>query len=274
MSRRVYAVLSVVTMSLLACYFLFPIYMAIINSFKTQSDMFTSVLSFPTKLQFENFTQAFKKANMLHSAWNSVVVTVTGIVGIVLFSSLAGYKLSRTSGKLSNIIFLMFVSSMLIPFQTIIIPLIKMAKNLGLQGTPLGLGVVCAGLGVNMAVFLFHGFVKGVPRELDESAQMDGCGEVRTFFTIIFPLLLPITFTIIVLNLLWLWNDFLLPVLMLSDFREYTLVLAINMFFGKYSREWSLILASLILSSLPIVVIFSIFQRWIIQGITDGAVKG
>jgi raffinose/stachyose/melibiose transport system permease protein len=274
MSRRFYAVLSIIAMSLLACYFLFPIYMALINSFKTQSEMYISVLSLPTKLHFENFANAYKKANMLHSAWNSIMVTVTGIVGIVIFSSLAGYKLSRTSGKLSNFIFLIFVSSMLIPFQTIIIPLIKMAKSLGLQGTPLGLGVVCAGLGVNMAVFLFHGFVKGVPRELDESAQMDGCGEVRTFYTIIFPLLLPITFTIIVLNLLWLWNDFLLPVLLLSDFRQYTLVLTINMFFGKYSREWSLILASLILSSLPIVVIFSIFQRWIIQGITDGAVKG
>jgi raffinose/stachyose/melibiose transport system permease protein len=248
--------------------------MAVINSFKTQSEMYTSVLSLPTNLHFENFSQAFKKANMLHSAWNSIMVTLTGIIGIVLFSSLAGYKLSRTSGKLSNIIFLIFVSSMLIPFQTIIIPLVKMAKSLGLQGTPMGLGVVCVGLGVNTAVFLFHGFVKGVPRELDESAQMDGCGEVRTFYTIIFPLLLPITFTIIVLNLLWLWNDFLLPVLMLSDFRQYTLVLTINMFFGKYSREWSLILASLIMSSLPIVVIFSLFQRWIIQGITDGAVKG
>jgi raffinose/stachyose/melibiose transport system permease protein len=261
-------------MCLFACYFLFPIYMAVINVFKTQSEMYTSVLSLPTKLHFENFSQAFTKANMLHSAWNSIMVTVIGIIGIVLFSSLAGYKLSRTSGKLSNIIFLIFVSSMLIPFQTIIIPLVKMAKSLGLQGTPMGLGAVCVGLGVNTAVFLFHGFVKGVPRELDESAQMDGYGEVRTFYAIIFPLLLPITFTIIVLNLLWLWNDFLLPVLMLSDFRQYTLVLTINMFFGKYSREWSLILASLILSSLPIVVIFSIFQRWIIQGITDGAVKG
>jgi raffinose/stachyose/melibiose transport system permease protein len=125
-----------------------------------------------------------------------------------------------------------------------------------------------------MAVFLYHGFVKGIPRELDESAKMDGCGEVKTFFMIILPLLLPITFTIGILNLLWLWNDFLLPVLMLTDFRQYTLVLTINMFFGKYSREWSLILASLILSSIPIVVIFAIFQRWIIQGITEGAVKG
>lgn len=274
MSRRVYSVMSLLVLSVLAVYFLFPIYMAVINSFKSQSEMYGSVLSLPSRLQLDNYVQAFKKTNMLRSAWNTVVVSVTGIVGIVFFSSMAGYKLSRTPGKLSQAIFMMFVASMLIPFQTIMVTLTKMAKNLGLQGSPFGLGVVCAGLGVNMAIFLYHGFVKGVPRELDESAKMDGCGEFKTYITIIFPLLLPITFTIVILNLLWLWNDFLLPVLLLTDFRKYTLVLTINMFFGKYSREWSLILASLILSSIPIVVIFAVFQRWIIQGITDGAVKG
>ncbi|TXK74625.1 carbohydrate ABC transporter permease [Paenibacillus sp. N3.4] len=274
MTRRTYAGLSLLALAVLAVFFLFPIYMAVLNSFKTQGEMYSSVLGFPVKLHLENYVQAFKKANMLQSGWNTIVVTVTGIVVIVLCSSLAGYKLSRTPGKLSNAIFMLFVSSMLIPFQTIMVTLTKMAKTLGLQGSPFGLGIFFAGLGVSMAVFLYHGFVKGIPRELDESAKMDGCGEVKTFFLIILPLLLPITFTIGILNLLWLWNDFLLPVLMLTDFRQYTLVLTINMFFGKYSREWSLILASLILSSIPIVVIFAIFQRWIIQGITDGAVKG
>jgi raffinose/stachyose/melibiose transport system permease protein len=273
-NRRIYTLLSVISLTILALFFLFPIYMAILNSFKTQSEMYRSVLGMPTSLHVENYVQAFKKANMLKSGLNTIIVTVTGISLIVFFSSLAGYKLSRTSGKLSNAIFLLFVSSMLIPFQTIMVTLTKMAKNLGLQGTPFGLGIVCAGLGVSMAIFLYHGFVKGIPRELDESAKIDGCSEFKTFFIIIMPLLLPITFTIVILNLLWLWNDFLLPVLLLTDFRQYTLVLTINMFFGKYSREWSLILASLILSSIPIVVIFAIFQRWIIQGITDGAVKG
>jgi raffinose/stachyose/melibiose transport system permease protein len=236
--------------------------------------MYRSVLSLPSHLQLDNYVQAFKKANMLKSGWNTIVVTVTGITGIVFFSSMAGYKLSRTPGKLSNMIFMLFVSSMLIPFQTIMVTLTKMAKNLGLQGTPFGLGIVYVGLGVSLAIFLYHGFVKGIPKELDESAKMDGCGEFKTFYKIIFPLLLPITFTIGILNLLWLWNDFLLPLLMLTDFRNYTLVLTINMFFGKYSREWSLILASLILSSIPVIVIFAVFQRWIIQGITEGAVKG
>ncbi|WP_219835434.1 carbohydrate ABC transporter permease [Paenibacillus sp. R14(2021)] len=274
MSKRIYSVLSWAVLLLLAVYFLFPIYMAIVNSFKTQSEVYRSVLGLPTSLHFDNYVEAFKKANMLRSGLNTIIVTVTGIVGIVVCSSLAGYKLSRTRSRLSNWIFMLFVASMLIPFQTIMVTLTKMARDLGLQGTPFGLGVVCAGLGVNMAIFLYHGFVKGIPRELDESASIDGSGEWKGFFLIIFPLLMPITFTIIVLNLLWLWNDFLLPVLLLNDYRNYTLVLTINMFFGKYSRDWSLILASLILSSIPIVLVFAFFQRWIIQGITDGAVKG
>ncbi|WP_127493372.1 carbohydrate ABC transporter permease [Paenibacillus glycanilyticus] len=274
MSRRIYSVLAWAVLAVLAVYFLFPIYMAIVNSFKSEGEVYNSVLGLPSALKFDNYTEAFKKANMLRSGWNTVIVTVTGIVGIVACSSLAGYKLSRTRSRLSSWIFMLFVASMLIPFQTIMVTLTKMARDLGLQGSPLGLGVVCAGLGVNMAIFLYHGFVKGIPRELDESASMDGCGEWKGFFLIIFPLLLPITFTIVVLNLLWLWNDFLLPVLLLNDYRQYTLVLTINMFFGKYSRDWALILASLILSSIPIVLIFAFFQRWIIQGITEGAVKG
>ncbi|NBD25682.1 carbohydrate ABC transporter permease [Paenibacillus glycinis] len=274
MSRRLYSALAWIVLALLAVYFLFPIYMAIVNSFKTEGEVYSSVLGLPSTFKFDNYTEAFKKANMLHSGLNTVIVTVTGIVGIVVCSSLAGYKLSRTRSRLSNWIFMLFVASMLIPFQTIMVTLTKMARNLGLQGSPFGLGVVCAGLGVSMAIFLYHGFVKGIPRELDESASIDGCGEWKGFFLIIFPLLVPITFTIVVLNLLWLWNDFLLPVLLLNDYRKYTLVLTINMFFGKYSRDWALILASLILSSIPIVLIFAFFQRWVIQGITDGAVKG
>jgi raffinose/stachyose/melibiose transport system permease protein len=274
MRSRLYSLLAWIVLGVLAVYFLFPIYMALINSFKTQAEIYKSVLKLPSSPNFNNYTNAFTKANLLRSGLNTVIVTVTGIVLIVGCSSLAGYKLSRTRGRLSGLIFLLFVASMLVPFQTIMVTLTKMARDLGLQGSPVGLGIVCAGLGVNMAVFLYHGFVKGIPRELDESASIDGAGEWRAYFTVIFPLLLPITFTIIVLNLLWLWNDFLLPVLLLNDYRAYTLVLSINMFFGKYSRDWPLILASLVISSLPIIVIFAIFQRWIIQGITEGAVKG
>ena len=172
---------------------------------------------------------------------NSAIVSFLGIGGIVFCASLAGYKLSRTSGRLSNLIFFLFVASMLVPFHSIMIPLTRVAKGMGVQGSTYGLALIYIGLGVNMAIFLYHGFVKSIPRELEESAQIDGCNEFQTFFQIIFPLLLPITVTIAILDFLWIWNDFLLPLLMLTDVNRYTLILSTNMLFGEYNKEWPLI---------------------------------
>ncbi|MDQ0113024.1 carbohydrate ABC transporter permease [Paenibacillus harenae] len=252
----------------------FPIYLAIINSFKTQGDMFRSFISLPTQISFDNYAQAFDKINLLGSTFNSVVISVLGIGGIVLCASLAGYKLSRTSGKLSRIIFFLFIASMLVPFHSIMIPLTRMAKTLSVQGSTYGLAVVYIGLGVNMAIFLYHGFVKSIPRELEEAAQMDGCNEYQTFFRIIFPLLVPITVTIAILDFLWIWNDFLLPLLMLTDSADFTLILSTNTLFGEYNKDWSLILSALVLTAIPVIIIYAFFQRFIMHGIAEGAVKG
>jgi len=231
-------------------------------------------MSLPTKLHFENYSQAFTQIHLLDSTINSAIVSVIGIAGIVFSAGLAGYKLSRTPGKLSAFIFFLFVSSMLVPFHSIMISLTRVAKSLHLQGSAAGLGLIYIGLGVNMAIFLYHGFVKSIPRELEESAHMDGCGEFQTYFRIIFPLLLPITVTIAILDFLWIWNDFLLPLLMLTDVKQYTLILSTNMLFGEYNKEWSLILAALVLTAIPVVIIYAFFQRFIMEGITEGAVKG
>lgn len=252
----------------------FPIYLAIINSLKTQGEMFTSFMALPTKLHFENYSQAFDKINLLHSTLNSVIVSVIGIGGIIFCAALAGYKLSRTSGKLSAAIFSLFIASMLVPFHSIMIPLTRMAKALHVSGSTYGLALIYIGLGVNMAIFLYHGFVKSIPRELEEAARIDGCGEFQTFFRIIFPLLLPITVTIAILDFLWIWNDFLLPLLMITDANKYTLILSTNTLFGEYNKEWSLILAALVLTALPVIVIYGFFQKFIMQGIAEGAIKG
>ncbi|CQR54392.1 carbohydrate ABC transporter permease [Paenibacillus riograndensis] len=252
----------------------FPIYLAIINSVKTQGEMFASFIALPTKLHFENYSQAFDKINLLHSTVNSVIVSVIGIGGIIFCAALAGYKLSRTSGRLSAAIFSLFIASMLVPFHSIMIPLTRMAKALHVSGSTYGLALIYIGLGVNMAIFLYHGFVKSIPRELEEAARMDGCGEFQTFFRIIFPLLVPITVTIAILDFLWIWNDFLLPLLMLTDANKYTLILSTNTLFGEYNKEWSLILAALVLTALPVIVIYGFFQKFIMQGIAEGAIKG
>ncbi|WP_405158050.1 carbohydrate ABC transporter permease [Paenibacillus sp. FSL H8-0283] len=251
-----------------------PIYMAVVNSFKTQGKMFQSFLALPTTLHWENYSDAFNKINLLGSSMNSAIVSFLGIGGIVFCASLAGYKLSRTSGRLSNLIFFLFVASMLVPFHSIMIPLTRVAKGMGVQGSTYGLALIYIGLGVNMAIFLYHGFVKSIPRELEESAQMDGCNEFQTFFQIIFPLLLPITVTIAILDFLWIWNDFLLPLLMLTDVNRYTLILSTNMLFGEYNKEWPLILSSLVLTAIPVILIYAFFQKFIMEGIAEGAVKG
>ncbi|MEO2209939.1 carbohydrate ABC transporter permease [Paenibacillus amylolyticus] len=251
-----------------------PIYMAVLNSFKTQGEMFQSFIALPTTLHWENYSDAFNKINLLGSSMNSAIVSFLGIGGIVFCASLAGYKLSRTSGRLSNLIFFLFVASMLVPFHSIMIPLTRVAKGMGVQGSTYGLALIYIGLGVNMAIFLYHGFVKSIPRELEESAQIDGCNEFQTFFQIIFPLLLPITVTIAILDFLWIWNDFLLPLLMLTDVNRYTLILSTNMLFGEYNKEWPLILSSLVLTAIPVILIYAFFQKFIMEGIAEGAVKG
>lgn len=266
-----------VTVLILVCaaiFTLFPIYMAVLNSLKSDGEILSQILAFPSSINFSNYADAYRKIDFLNSFKNTVVVTVIGVIGIVLFASMAGYKLSRTPGKLSGFLFGLFVMSSLIPFHSIVISLMKISKNLGVQGTTYGLGVIYMGLGVALAIFLYHGFVKSVPRELDEAAVIDGCGELRLFFAVILPLLLPITATVAILNALWMWNDFLLPLLMLTDDDYYTLLISTNMLFGEYNNDWSAILASLILTMLPVVVLYLLLQKYILRGIAEGAIKG
>lgn len=273
-ARKMSSILISVFLSVGAVISFFPVYMAIINSFKTQGEMFASFTSLPTTMNFDNYIQAFERIQLVQSTINSTVVSVLGIGGIILCSSLAGYKLSRTPGKLSAFIFSLFVASMLVPFHSMMIPLTRMAKTLNVSGSTYGLALIYIGLGVNMAIFLYHGFVKSIPRELEEAAVIDGCNQLQTFFRVIFPLLLPISVTIAILDFLWIWNDFLLPLLMLTDSNDYTLILSTNALFGEYTKEWSLILAALVLTAIPVIVIYSFFQKFIMHGIAEGAIKG
>jgi raffinose/stachyose/melibiose transport system permease protein len=273
-SRRVGSALIFLFLLLGTVVMLFPIYMGLLNSVKTQSEMLTNILSYPASFQFSNYSSAFEKIHFLRSLMNTIQIAVVGLIGIIGCASLAGYKLSRTKGKLSAFLFGLFVLSMLIPFHSIMITLVKISRDLHIQGSLYGLGFIYIGLGVSMAIFLYHGFVKSIPRDLDEAAVIDGCGEIKLFYTVIFPLLLPVTATIAILNLLWMWNDFLLPLLILTDSDQYTLLLSTNMLFGEYSNDWSNILAALVLAMLPVLIFYLFLQKYILSGIAEGAVKG
>lgn len=254
---------------------LFPIYIGLLNSLKTEGDMLNNILSIPSHFELGNYKDAYEKTNFLRSLWNTVKVAVVGIIGIILFASMAGFQMSRTPGKISGFLFGLFVMSMLIPFHSIMITLTKIAGDLNVQGSTVGLGLIYIGLGVPFAIFLYHGFVKSIPRDMDEAAVIDGCGDFKLFFVVIFPLLLPVTATIAILNLLWMWNDFLLPLLMLTDSDQYTLLLSTNMLFGQYgNNDWSAILASLVLAMLPVILLYLILQKYILNGIAEGAIKG
>jgi ABC-type sugar transport system, permease component len=269
---------SVIVMLVLICaaaFTLFPVYISVLNSLKTQGEMMNNILAMPEQLEFVNYVDAYQKTNFLNSLMNTIIVVTVGITGIILFAAMAGYKLSRTKGKLSSFVFGLFIMSMLIPFHSIMITLTRVARGLMVQGSTIGLGFIYIGLGVPMAVFLYHGFVKSVPRELEEAAVIDGCGEFKLFFSIIFPLLLPITATIAILNTLWMWNDFLLPLLMLTDYRKYTILLSTNMLFGQYgNNDWSAILSTLIMAMLPVIILYLLLQKYIMNGIAEGAIKG
>ncbi len=253
---------------------LFPLIMALMNSFKTNGELLNNIMAFPHRLMLDNYYKSLDKMHYARSFMNILTITVISVGGIVLVSSMAGWKLSRTKTRLSGFFYGLFVFSMLIPFHSIMIPLFRIANQFHINNSLIGLAMIYIGLGVSMSIFLYSGFVKGIPKELEDAARMDGCGQFKIFFRVIFPLLRPITMTIAIMNVLWIWNDFLLPLIMLQDTRKYTLLLSTNMLFGQYTNDWAAISSALVLVAIPVIIFYSLFQKYILQGITDGAVKG
>ncbi len=273
--KRVVSIIVInIVLILVAVFWLAPLLLALMNSFKTNAELLTNVMSLPTELNFENYVRTYEKMRYVRSFFNTVLISGLSVILIVIFSSLAGWRLCRTKTRLSKILFGLFIFSMLIPFSSIMIPLYKVILTLKLKNSLIGLSFVYAGLGVSMAIFLYHGFVKGIPRELEEAAEMDGCNKIQTFRYIVFPLLKPITATICITNVLWVWNDFLLPLIVISDYKKYTLLLSTNTLFGQYSNDWTAILSALIIAALPVIVFYAFFQKRILRGISEGALKG
>ncbi|MBM7702662.1 carbohydrate ABC transporter permease [Metabacillus iocasae] len=253
--------------------FLVPFYYVVSNSLKSFAEILTNTSALPSSLQWSNYVEAFDRMNYLKVFSNSLIITVASNVVIVIFCSMAAYMLVRTKKKISNIIFFTFVAAMVIPFQSIMIPLVKTASSLGLINSIWGLVIMYLGFGSGLAIFLYHGFIKGIPVELEEAAIIDGCSTLGVFWRIVFPLLKPITVTIVILNSLWIWNDFLLPLLVLQDPELRTIPLATFFFFGQYTKQWDLALAALVISIIPLLIFFFAMQKHIIKGITSGSIK-
>jgi raffinose/stachyose/melibiose transport system permease protein len=260
----------------LAVLIMYPLFLVLINSFKSYTEVMSDVTALPGHgLHWENYLQVIKLMDYPRLFCNTLLITALGVAGTVIFSAMAGYKLSRTKTRYSWLVFLLCVGAIIIPFQTIMITLVKIAKILGLLNSLHGTAVIYWGLACPFAIFLYHGFVKTIPVELEECAILDGCSEYRVFFKIILPLLTPVTVTIIIMDTMWFWNDFLFPLLVLGGNSEWsTLQLAAYQFFGMYKSEWHLAMASVILIITPVVFLFVILQKYIIKGMIAGAVKG
>lgn len=259
---------------LLAILFLVPFYFVIVNSMKTFGDLLVNSANLPKSLNFDNYVKAWNIMKFPKVFMNSLWITVISNVGLVVISSMAAYRLVRRPSRFNNLIFLAFVAAMVIPFQSIMIPLVRVASELNLMDSRTGLIICYFGFGVSLNVFLYHGFIKSIPKEIEESATVDGCTPYGVFWKIIFPLLKPMSVTVILLNSLWIWNDFLLPLLVLNSPDLRTIPLATFAFFGQYTKQWDLALAALVLGVIPIILFFLSMQKYIIEGITAGSVKG
>ncbi len=256
----------------IAAAFLFPIIIAVINSLKDKGEILRSALAFPSGLYLENYRRVLTESGFFKAFLGSCVVTGGGIVLNLTVSSMAGYALARWKSPWSAFLTVFLLSSMFVPFHTIMITLLKTAKWLGLTGKLWGLILIYCGLQCPIPIFLVKGFVSTVPREIEEAARIDGCGTARLFRSIVLPMLRPILATIAVLNALWIWNDFLLPYLILG--KPSTIPLSQMYFYGQYNQQWHLIMAGFVVSTVPVVVFFLVMQKHIIQGISSGAVKG
>ncbi|WP_282173865.1 carbohydrate ABC transporter permease [Cytobacillus firmus] len=258
---------------LLGIIFLIPFYFVFINSVKGFADILIDAAAWPQEFLFSNYLKVWDIINFPRAFWNSLIITVISNIGLVVISSMAAWKMVRTPGKFSKILFVLFVSAMVIPFQTVMIPLMKLGGTLNLTNSIPGLIIMYFGFGVPLSLFLYHGFIKTVPIEIEESARIDGCSQFGVFWRIVFPLLKPITVTVVILNTLWIWNDYLLPLLVLQDAELRTIPLATSSFFAQYTKQWDMGLAALVMGITPVIIFFLFLQKHIIKGIAQGSIK-
>jgi len=255
--------------------FMVPFYMLVVNSFKPTAEFLKNPFALPQRFNLDNFITAIDRMNFGKSLFNTAAITVTAVVVNMIVSSMAGYLFARRKWKINKIIFMAFLASMVAPFQVYMIPLVRIyAGVLGFSNNLMMVAYIAVGLNIPFAVFLYSGFVEGIPSELDEAALIDGCGFTRTFFHIIMPLLKPIIITVTVFVAMGVWNDFLMSSLFLTKVDTKTLAISIKTFLTNHSAEYAPMMAGLLLSVLPVLIFYLIGQKYIIEGVIAGSVKG
>ena len=259
--------------------YLMPVFTVLMNSFKTNASINTNTFAFPNSETFTGTSNYVNGINVgeypfLKSAGYSLLITITSSALILVCTSMAAWYISRVNSLFARIVYYLCVFSMVVPFQMVMFTLAKTANTLHLD-SPFTIPVIYLGFGAGLAVFMFAGFVKGIPLEIEEAAAIDGCGPIRTFFLIVFPMLKPVLISVGVLEIMWIWNDYLLPYLVLDRTKYKTIPIHIQYLQGSYGHvDLGAVMALIVISITPIVVFYLTAQKYIIKGVVEGAVKG
>ena len=258
--------------------FLFPIAFVVVNSFKSKLFISSNPFGIPSGesfAKFGNYTEGIEKTNFFGAFGWSAFITVGSVVMILLFTSMTAWYITRVKSKVTSCLYYMFVFSMVVPFQMVMFTMSKMADTLHLN-TPWGLIILYLGFGAGLSIFMFSGFVKSIPVDIEEAALIDGCNPIKMFFVIIMPILKPTVITVAILNTMWIWNDYLLPYLTIGLSTEYkTIPVVVQYLMGSYgAKDYGALMALLVLAIIPIIIFYLCCQKYIIKGVVAGAVKG
>ena len=263
--------------TLISLVYVFPIVLVVINSFKKKAYISRKPFAIPTDKMYvglENYVNGIKKTGFVDAFWTSLFITVLSVAIIILCTSMCAWYISRVKNKFTTGLYFLCLFSMIVPFQMVMFTLSKLADMLHL-GNPLGIVVVYLGFGAGLSVFMFCGFVKSIPLEIEEAAMIDGCTPIQTFFRTVMPILKPTCITVAILQAMWIWNDYLLPYLVLDMTKYKTIPIAVQYLRGGYgSIDMGAMMGVLVLAIIPIIIFYLVCQKYIIEGVVAGAVKG
>ena len=263
--------------SLISVIYVFPIVLVLINSFKKKAYISRKPFAIPSGKMYvglENYVNGIKKTGFIDAFWTSLFITVLSVAVIIICTSMCAWYISRVKNKFTTALYFLCLFSMIVPFQMVMFTLSKLADMMHL-GNPLGIVVVYLGFGAGLSVFMFCGFVKSIPLEIEEAAMIDGCTPLQTFFRIVMPILKPTCITVAILQAMWIWNDYLLPYLVLDMTKYKTIPIAVQYLRGGYgSIDMGAMMGVLVLAIIPIIIFYLACQKYIIEGVVAGAVKG
>lgn len=272
--RKAWGICTLVLTALLAILFLIPVYFALISAFKSNGEILKNPLSFPTTPYVQNFKDLFAKTDFFTAIWHTTFLTVVSELFIVLIVPLAAYGIERHNTRATRMIYTYFLAGMMIPFHLYMFPLFRQLKMVGLFGNLAGPVVVYISGSVAFGTLLYSSFLKGIPIDIEEAARIDGCNEFQIFWRVVFPLLGPCTASMVVLNGLGIWNDFLMPYLVLPSDKAKTINVAVYSFVGQYTARWDIVFAGAVIAMVPAMILYVALQKYFVKGIMAGAAKG